>query len=108
MVTLCMEASAKHGGNNCERVGYDNITKAFKIEFELATMEANATTSLLNVTLDIEKYNEIKMETTPTKKILIIMEVQCLQQASAVTTSIATTSYTYTNSTRGVKQLIRK
>jgi hypothetical protein len=63
-------------------------------------MEANTTTSLLNVTLDIEKHNEIKMETNPTKATMIIMEVQCLQQASASTTSIATTSYTYASSTK--------
>jgi hypothetical protein len=37
-------------------------------------MKANATTSLLNVTLNIEKHNEIKMETNPTKVTLIIME----------------------------------
>jgi len=71
-------------------------------------MEANATTSLLNVTLDIEKHNEIKMETNPTNATLIIMEIQCVQQASAITTSIATTSYTYANNTRGPKQLVRK
>jgi hypothetical protein len=46
------------------------------------------------------------METNPTKATLIIMEVQCLQQANAVTTSVATTSYTYANSIR--EQLVRK
>jgi hypothetical protein len=40
-------------------------------------MEANATTSLFNVTPNIEKHSEIKMETDPTKTTLIIME-QCL------------------------------
>jgi hypothetical protein len=71
-------------------------------------MEADITTSLLNITLDIEKHNEINMETNPTKATLIIMEVQCLQQANAGTTSIATTSYTYASSTKGLKKLIRK
>jgi hypothetical protein len=33
MVTLCIETNAKHGGNHCEKVGYDNITRAFKSEF---------------------------------------------------------------------------
>jgi hypothetical protein len=37
-------------------------------------MEANATTSLFNVMLDIEKHNEIEMETNPTKATLTIME----------------------------------
>ncbi len=43
------------------------------------------------------------METNPTKATLIIMEVQCLQQTSAGTTSIATTSYTYANNTKGLE-----
>jgi hypothetical protein len=63
-------------------------------------MEVNATTSLFNVTLDIEEHNEIKMEIDPTKATLIIME-KCLQQASAITTLFAIASYTPTSSTRG-------
>jgi hypothetical protein len=42
-------------------------------------MEANATTSLFNVTLNIEEHNEIKMETNPTKATLAIME-ECLSK----------------------------
>jgi hypothetical protein len=40
------------------------------------------------------------MKIDPTKTTLTVME-ECLQQASTITTSIITISYTSTNSTRG-------
>jgi hypothetical protein len=60
-------------------------------------MDANVTTCLYNVTLDIERHNEIELETNLVKTTLITME-KCLWQASAITTLIATTSYTYASS----------
>jgi len=33
MVALCMEGSARHGGNHCERWDKIGITRAFKSEF---------------------------------------------------------------------------
>jgi len=48
-------------------------------------MEANATTSLFNVTLDIEEHNEIEMEIDLVETTLTIME-KCLQQTNAITT----------------------
>ncbi len=54
------------------------ITRAFKNEFQLATMEANAITYLFNVTLDIEEHNEIEMEIDLVETTLTIME-KCLQ-----------------------------
>jgi hypothetical protein len=46
----------------------------------------------------------IEMEIDPIKATLTIME-ECLQQTSGITTSIATTSYTSTRSTRGLKRI---
>lgn len=46
-------------------------------------MEANATTSLFNVILHIEKHNEIDLETYPTKATLTIME-ECLSQLQVI------------------------
>jgi hypothetical protein len=59
--------------------GWDKIgiTKAFKREFQLATMEAKVNTSLLHFTSNIEEHNEIDMEINPTKTTLILM-VECL------------------------------
>jgi hypothetical protein len=59
--------------------GWDitRITRAFKSEFQLAAMEAN-TTSLFNVTLDIEEHNEIEMGIDQVEATLIVME-ECLQ-----------------------------
>lgn len=76
------------------------IIRAFKNEFQLFIMEANATTLLFNVTPDIEEHNEIKVETDATKVTLIIME-ECLQQASAITTLVAIASYAPIDNTRG-------
>jgi len=58
-------------------------------------MEANATTSLFNVTLDIEEHNEIEMKIDLVETTLTIME-ECLQQKNA----IKTISYTPISSTR--------
>jgi hypothetical protein len=63
-------------------------------------MEANATISLFNFTLNIEEHNEIKMEINLTKTTLIIME-ECLQQANVITTLVAIASYTPIGSIRG-------
>jgi hypothetical protein len=59
--------------------GWDKIgiTKAFKREFQLATMEVKVNTSLFHFTSNIEEHNEIDMEINPTKKTLILM-VECL------------------------------
>jgi hypothetical protein len=46
-------------------------------------MEANGITSLLNVTPDIEEYNEIKIETNSIETTLTLME-KCLQQTNAI------------------------
>jgi hypothetical protein len=58
--------------------GWDTIRimRAFKSEFQLVAMETN-TTSLFNVTLDIEKHNEIEMEIDQVEEKLTIME-ECL------------------------------
>jgi len=77
------------------------ITRAFKSEFQLVVMEVN-TTSLFNVTLDIEEHNEIEMEIDQIEATLIVME-ECMQSANAITTLITTTSYTLASSTRGLK-----
>ncbi len=50
------------------------IIRAFKSEFQLATMEENIITPLFNVTLNIEKHNETKIEIDPTKATLTIIE----------------------------------
>jgi hypothetical protein len=49
--------NARHGKNIMK--GWDNIgnIKAFKDEFQLVIMEVSATTSLLNVTPDIEEFD---------------------------------------------------
>ncbi len=73
------------------------ITKTFKSEFQLAIIEGNATTCLYTVTSDIERHNKIEMETNLVKATLTTME-KYLQQVSAITTLIATTSYTYVGS----------
>jgi len=52
------------------------IMRAFKSEFQIVTMEAN-TTSLFNVTLDIEEHNEIEMEIDQVEATLTVME-KCL------------------------------
>jgi hypothetical protein len=59
--------------------GWDiiKITRVFKSEFQLVAMEAN-TTSLFNVTLDIEEHNEIEMEIDQVEATSIVME-ECLQ-----------------------------
>jgi hypothetical protein len=63
-------------------------------------MQANATTSLIIITPNIEEHSEIKMEIDPKKTTLIIME-ECLQQANAITTLVASASYTPIGSIRG-------
>ncbi len=75
MVTLCMEVSAQ----NMEETIMKNqdttwIIKTFKSEFQLVAMEENLITSLFNVTLNIEKHNEIEIEIDPTKATLTIIE----------------------------------
>jgi len=56
--------------------GIIRITRVFKSEFLLVILEAN--TTLFNVTLDIEKHNEIEMEIDQVEATLIVME-ECLQ-----------------------------
>jgi hypothetical protein len=74
------------------------IIRTFKNEFQLATTEANATTSLFNVTLNIKEHNEIDMEIDLIEATLTIME-KCLQQTNAITTI----NYTPVSSTRSLK-----
>ncbi len=50
------------------------IIKAYKSEFQLATMEENLIISLFNVTQKIEKHNETEVEIDPTKTTLTIIE----------------------------------
>jgi len=59
--------------------GWDKIgiTKVFKREFQLATMEAKVNTYLFHSTSNIEEHDEIDMEINPTKTTLILME-ECL------------------------------
>jgi hypothetical protein len=61
-------------------------------------MEANATTSLFNVTPNIEEHNEIDMEIDLMEVTLTIME-ECFQQTNVITTI----SYAPIGSTRGLK-----
>jgi hypothetical protein len=61
-------------------------------------MEANITTSLFNVTPNIEKHNDIEMEIDPVETTLTIME-KCLQQTNAITII----NYTLVGSTKGLK-----
>ncbi len=98
MVTLSMKTSVRHLKKTIVKwQDKTRITKTFKSEFQLAIMEANATTYLYNVTPNIERHNEIEMETNIVEATLTTMK-KCLQQENAIATLIVTTSYTYVGS----------
>ncbi len=55
------------------------ITRAFKFNFQLVALQANATTSLFTMIQGIEKQMEKNLNADPTLPLSIIME-NCLEQ----------------------------
>jgi hypothetical protein len=75
MVAFNMDTSARHGCNDCQRLGKKGITKAFTPNFQVEAMEANALTPLFTFTLEVEEYNDAEdNEAYPTDSIVIVIE----------------------------------
>jgi hypothetical protein len=69
-----VERLDKQINNRLEKVGKNGLTRAWKSDFQLATIKANTFISLFPTTLNIEEYMEIDEAcTNPTMTTLIVI-----------------------------------
>ncbi len=71
------------------------ITKAFTLDFQVESMEANALTPLFTFTLKVEEYNDVEEnEANPINSIVMVIE-NCLQPSSTPLGVPTTGGYTF-------------
>ncbi len=74
MVPPCLNINTRHGNVDNQKWGKNQIVETFTLNFQVATMEANALIPLFTFILDVENNNNVKNDANLAKPILTLMK----------------------------------